>query len=399
MDVISQTLRVPVEGAYDLVVAGGGIAGVAAAVQAARLGEKVLLIEKGVYLGGLATAGLIDYYEPLCDGLGRRITSGIAEELLHQSIAMGGGNLPPGWKDGGPRGDPERRYATRFNPSYFIFMLDEFLARSGAEVLFDTVLCSVVAEAGRVTHVVAESKSGRSAFACRAVVDATGDADVFALCGSGCVLGDNFLTYCAYETDLERIGAASEAKDAAAALKLRMWGSDRLGRSRSGNSRLYRGVSAQETTAFVKDGRALAAAFYKTDGKTRAPAMVPSMAQFRTTRRIEGAYSLAPEDENKRFEDSIGTICDFSRKAAVFEIPYRTLYNPDAANLLTAGRTIASRDHAWEVTRVIPSAALTGQAAGAAAHLARKGNQAVSEIDVGALQSLLSDAGVLIHMK
>ena len=70
---------------YDVIVVGGGVAGVAAAVSASREGSRVLLIEKSFNLGGLATGGLISWYEPLCDGAGKQIIYGIAEELIRLS--------------------------------------------------------------------------------------------------------------------------------------------------------------------------------------------------------------------------------------------------------------------------------------------------------------------------
>ena len=78
MNTIHESLETPVLGEYDVIVCGGGISGLTAAVSAARLGASVLLLEKGVLLGGLATAGLISWYEPLCDGRGRRIMNGMA---------------------------------------------------------------------------------------------------------------------------------------------------------------------------------------------------------------------------------------------------------------------------------------------------------------------------------
>ena len=86
---------------YDIVVAGAGVAGVAAALEAARSGYKTALVEKTVLFGGLATAGLINVYLPLCDGRGRQVIFGIAEELLHLSIQYGPGTVPAGWKGGG----------------------------------------------------------------------------------------------------------------------------------------------------------------------------------------------------------------------------------------------------------------------------------------------------------
>ena len=89
MEKFIETREVTYKGEYDIIIAGGGIAGVAAALAARRLGSKVLLIEKSVMLGGLATLGLISWYEPLCDGDGRHIIKGISEELLLLSIQYG----------------------------------------------------------------------------------------------------------------------------------------------------------------------------------------------------------------------------------------------------------------------------------------------------------------------
>ena len=85
---------------YDVIVAGGGVAGVSAAAAAAREGASVLLIEKGVALGGLATIGLISWYEPLCDSEGTQMTGGISEELLHLAIRYGFDDLSQDWREG-----------------------------------------------------------------------------------------------------------------------------------------------------------------------------------------------------------------------------------------------------------------------------------------------------------
>src|SRR5512145_2221418 len=100
MAFLTESNQIPIAGKYDVIVAGGGIAGVAAALAARRSGCRVLLIEKSVMLGGLATLGFIAYYLPLCDGRGKKVSGGIAEELLHLSIKYGYGDLPPEWKDG-----------------------------------------------------------------------------------------------------------------------------------------------------------------------------------------------------------------------------------------------------------------------------------------------------------
>lgn len=99
MDKLIEKLETSVENGAEVIVVGGGIAGVAAAVAAARSGADVLLLEKGALLGGLATNGLISWYEPLCDGHGEQLMTGLAEELLRLSIRYGDDTLPRIWKD------------------------------------------------------------------------------------------------------------------------------------------------------------------------------------------------------------------------------------------------------------------------------------------------------------
>ena len=126
MDFVNETNEVPIAGKYDVIVVGGGIAGVGAALGARRNGCKVLMIEKSVMLGGLATLGFIAYYLPLCDGYGKKVTGGIAEELLYLSIKYGYNNLAPEWKDGTGVGTKKRYTSTSdfyllvFNNMFYI---------------------------------------------------------------------------------------------------------------------------------------------------------------------------------------------------------------------------------------------------------------------------------------
>lgn len=99
---------------YDVIVVGGGIAGVAAAVSAARNGASTFLIEKSVNLGGLATNGLISWYEPLCDGEGNQMVKGIAEELIKLSVKYSFDNLPEKWGGSGHNKSRNQRYSTFF---------------------------------------------------------------------------------------------------------------------------------------------------------------------------------------------------------------------------------------------------------------------------------------------
>lgn len=103
---------------YDVAVCGGGFAGISAALAAAREGKKVVLFEKQYLLGGLGTAGLITIYLPLCDGCGRQVSFGIAEELLKLSITYGAeADYPENWLDGkGTRTEKDKRYMVQYNP-------------------------------------------------------------------------------------------------------------------------------------------------------------------------------------------------------------------------------------------------------------------------------------------
>ncbi len=106
---IHERLDTAVTAACDVLVCGGGVAGIAAALAAARQGADVILLERGYMLGGLGTAGLITIYLPLCDGCGRQVSYGIAEELLRLSISMGAeGDYPANWLDSN---DPAHRTA------------------------------------------------------------------------------------------------------------------------------------------------------------------------------------------------------------------------------------------------------------------------------------------------
>src|SRR5512135_3443302 len=114
--VVRPSQKLPVRGVYDVAVVGGGIAGVAAAVAAARAGAKTCLIEKEHALGGLATLGLVVFYLPICDGCGRQVIAGLGEELLKISIKYGPDEIPAAWrtKTGSKKARIRKRYMVQF---------------------------------------------------------------------------------------------------------------------------------------------------------------------------------------------------------------------------------------------------------------------------------------------
>jgi len=363
---ILEHFETPVSGRADVIVLGGGVAGVAAALAARRMGADVLLIEKGVALGGLATVGLISFYEPLCDGKGEKLIGGIAEELLRLAIEHGPDTLPDIWRgipetsNGAPGPDKfdraRGRLASYYSPTIFSMALDELLVREGVRIRLDTLCARPVVEDGRVECVVAESKSGREAFSASAFVDATGDADVLFRAGAPCVEGQNWLTYIAHGFALSDLGAALSEGDA---LRARRWlasGSDLRGNGHPEGYPRFSGVRADEVTRFVMDGRKLLFDRVKQqDRRSRDVSALPSMAQFRTSRRLDGAYLLTESDECVAHADSVGLIGDFEKPGAWYEIPRGFLYCDSVQNLFAAGRIVSCEGgRAWEAARVIP---------------------------------------------
>ena len=131
MDMIHVTEDIPVRGEYDVIVAGGGVAGVSAALSSSRMGKRVLLIEKSLTLGGLATLGLINFFVPMDNGRGRQIVFGMAEELLRASVRDGYDTIPAEWRRGEPGEGASTRYVTRFSATIFAMTLTGMLASGG----------------------------------------------------------------------------------------------------------------------------------------------------------------------------------------------------------------------------------------------------------------------------
>jgi hypothetical protein len=397
MEFLSESNRVPIAGSYDVVVVGGGIAGVSAALAARRKGRRVLLIEKSVVLGGLATLGFIAYYLPLCDGRGKKVSAGIAEELLHLSIKYGYHDLQPQWKDGSGVG-ATKRYTSIFSPPEFIFTLDDVVTSSGIDLLFDTVFCKPIMDGDRCSAVIVENKTGRTAYKAKMFIDSSGDTDLFFRAGSKCVEEKNYLAYWFYKTNLEMMKKAVQSGRIKDGISLEWRGSFLRDGSYTLGEKEYKGTDAKDITRFILRGRELLQKeVVKNSEQNGALLALPGMAQYRRTRRIRGIYCLTESDALKRFDDSIGCTGHWLKPGIVYEIPYRTLVVKGVTNVLAAGRNTSSSGDAWEATRVIPAAAVTGEAAGTAAAVAIKKGCSVTELSVADLQKELKKDGVIIH--
>ena len=377
--------------AYDLVVVGGGISGVASAVAASRKGVKVLLLEKSIQLGGLLTSGLISYYEPLCDGQGKQMIAGIAEELIKLCIKDGFDNLSEDWKK--KQGEHTGWYATFFSPTSFVMGLDEYVLENGVEIRFDAHAVFPVMEENICKGVIVESKGGKEFYAAKAVIDATGDAEIAEKAGIPTEMGTNYLLGMAQYTNktlAEKYLLGGEL------FRFRKW-LYAVDETYKGEKK-YTGTTSEDITDYVLKGRAAVLQKIRQEDKdTREVMTLPTMPQYRTIRRIVGktVFCGIPEEQ---FEDAIGHCGDWKTCKAHYSIPYGSLYNPAFPNIWAVGRIISTNEgNGWEMARVAPVCALTGQAAGTAAAICIQENYTADSIPVRKLQDQLRLDGCFIE--
>jgi hypothetical protein len=395
MKIINECSRsIPVSGEYDVVVVGGGIAGVAAAVAAARNGASACIIEKEFGLGGLATLGNVIIYLPLCDGRGNQVIKGLSEELLKLSIRDGYDKIPDCWLPGGNIEErSQKRYRVDFNPMSFMLELEEFLSANNVKLYYDTRFCDVVKESGLIKAVIVENKSGRSAIACGSVVDASGDADVCFRAGEDTVSwNSNVRAGWFYYFD----GTAVRLE------KFTKW-YDAYGKHLPDSGRDFAGDDADEVTEFVLETRKLlkqTLVELKQKNPAVSPLFMTSIPAFRMTRRLKGALELEESDDKRYFDDAVGMTGNWRASGPIFYIPLRSLTAVKTGNLITAGRCISSGNTLWDITRAIPTCAVTGEAAGtAAAALKQENKTSFAKLDIPRLQQRLREQQVIIDKK
>ncbi len=395
---LKEVLETKIKDEYDVCVCGGGFAGVAAALASARQGKKTLLIEKQFILGGLGTSGLITIYLPLCDGFGRQISFGIAEELLRLSIKYGAEDkYPENWLEGkGTRTENDKRFEVRYNPQLCAVLLEQLLLKEGVTILYGTQVSAVHKESDKIDFVITENKSGRFAYKVKSVVDATGDADICTFAGAptdtfkqGNILASwyyfiNKEGYQLNELGYADIPESEKTKDNP--------GTPRL------IDRRFAGLSAEELTEMTTLSHSyLLKDFIKKreNDEITWPVTMATIPQVRMTRKIVGDYVLLDTEAHKEFSDSVGMIANWRRRGPVYEVPFKSLYSSKVKNLITAGRCTSVNETMWNLMRVIPCCAVTGQAAGTAAAM----TDDFTTLDVEKLQNVLKDNGVVLHEK
>lgn len=407
MDVWEEPARsVPVIGRPEVLVVGGGSAGIAAAVAAARRGAETWLIEGSGTVGGLATFGLINLLLTLDDGAGTQVVAGLCQETVDRLAVAGHAVFPPKdewnsedaahvgrWRRWGLIwGAPESvRYSVAFDPESFVDVAYDLLRASGARLRLHTWFASVAMDGDCISAVLVESKRGREAIVPRVVIDATGDGDVFVAAGASYeqVEIPPYLWF--------RVGGVRAEPDAfafhttAPGRYLVPWGPhpDRVDpvdpdamtaatfacrdAARAELERLRREVPGFED-AWLDD-------YARTLGITES-------------RRLVGDHVLTKEDADVRFPDAVARTGHWTRRDVVFDVPLRSMTTAAAANLVVAGRCISTSRYAHQATKEIPAAMATGEAAGAAAARASDGN--VRALDIGALRADLAAAGAIV---
>lgn len=395
--VIRERMDTPVVKECDVLVCGGGFGGISAALAAARQGKRVVLLEKQFILGGLGTAGLVTIYLPLCDGYGHQVSFGIAEELLRLSVSMGAEDrYPANWLDSNDpagRTDKDPRFEVQYNPNIFAILAEQLLVQEGVEILYGTYAVSVSMDGDKIGAVIVENKSGRQAIAVKSVVDATGDCDIAHLSGAPTAQFRQGNVLAAWYYGLDENG-----------YKLHMLGYSDIPDDQKGKDHKDRMLVPQRFTGLSGDELSLMTRLSHdqilTDimnKREKHPDLVPTSIattpQVRMTRRIDGEYTLHSTEMHTYFTDSIGMVSDWRKRGPVYEVPFRTLYSKKVKNLICAGRCTSVTDSMWDVMRVIPCCAVTGQAAGTAAAM----TDDFSALDVAALQDQLVKQGVVLH--
>jgi hypothetical protein len=410
----------------EVLVCGGGCAGTAAALAAARSGAQVLLVEKAPFAGGIITCVGLPYFDGIADIHDRRVVvRGIALELLSKSGVCA----------------PDARQVAKHNPTIpntfaFKTLLDRLLleAKSNLRVLFNSFACDVESKQGRITEVRVANKDGLVAIRPQVVIDCTGDGDVAAWSGAPMERNSEVqpltlhfrIGHVQRNPDISKNCRAALAK-AQQLGELPMYYGPGVGFMFADDEVYIHGIrvpanptDAADLTRAEMQGRADAWAMYQA-WKRDVPGFEKSYfieaypwIGVRESRRLLGQHVLTEQDimQSHRFDDAVATGCwyldlhpnkttigsanDFVPEKVQpkpYDIPYRSLLPQQIENLLVAGRCHAATRGAHASTRVTATAMAMGEAAGVAAALAVKGSKSPQELGGAAVRDALASRG------
>jgi hypothetical protein len=433
--------QIPVYGEYDVAVLGGGPAGIAAAVAAARAGRRTLLIERYGFLGGMGTAAGVTNFCGLhanVFGEHRRVVRGIASDLLGRIDRLGGLNAPHLILG--------KIFAQAYDTAAYKIAADDLLAAHKVDILFHALGAGVVAaQPGHIDALLVETKAGRQAIVASIFIDCSGDGDLAAWAGAPYEVGDNAGSML-YPSMMFRLNGIDpdKAGDAWRTIPARMDEAEKNGThtfprkgaivrpQKSGiewrvnftqlkrdDGKAINGLEPDDLTRGEIEGRRQAVnafEFLRTvPGFEKAYIVdLPPQLGIRETRRITGGYQLSGEDVLgcAAFDDSIGvngwpleqhvagdvtfTFPPIPQSRGFNELPYRMLVPEGLDNLLMAGRCASMTHEGQSAARVSGACFAMGEAAGTAAALALGGNTSPRDIAVDKLQATLRQQDAFI---
>ena len=420
---------------HDVIVAGGGLTGVAAAVAAARAGASVLLVERYGFLGGMATAGLVNPFMPhfVARGSepGQEAVRGIFLEILDALEAEDAivRNLQ-GWAN------------TAFDSEVLKWVLDRMALDAGVELVLHTFLADVEGGDGTVSAIETVSKSGRGRLSARAFIDCTGDADLAAMAGFETVFGRESdgkaqamtLMFRVAGVDTERMPARNQA----AAIFTRAIESGEVKKPGKHHLLMFpytadgvltfnqneiiglRATDSADMTRAEIEGREAVremVAFLRRRMLGFENCHIETIAPqvgVRESRRIIGEHVLTGDEllSQQRFEDTV--VCgaypvdihdpDGKQQPPMahlpeggwYDVPYRCFVPKGSVNLLAAGRCLSATHEAAASVRVMPICTAMGQAAGEAAAMAVEAGVPVGEVDTDELRARLLRGGAFL---
>jgi FAD dependent oxidoreductase len=433
--------QIPLYGEYEVVVLGGGPAGIAAAVAAARAGRRTLLIERYGFLGGMGTAAGVTNFCGLhanVYGEMHRVVQGVASDLLGRLDRLGGLNAPHLILG--------KILAQAYDTAAYKIAADDLLLSHKVDILFHALGAGVVMhDDNRADALLVETKAGRRAVRAKIFIDCSGDGDLAAWSGAPYEVGDNAgsmlypsMMFRLNGIDPEKAGDAWRtipelmAKAEAAGThhfprKAAIVRPQRAGIEwRVNFTQLARadgtainGLEPDDLTRGEIDGRRQAVQafeFLRTVPGFEKSYIVdlPPQLGIRETRRVVGGYMLSGEDVLgcAAFDDSIGVngwpmeshvagdvIFKFPpipESRGFNELPYRMLLPEGVDNLLVAGRCASMTHDGQSAARVSGGCFVMGEAAGTAAALALSGNTIPRDIAVEKLQQALQGEGAFI---
>ena len=383
--------EIPVFHETDVVVVGGGPAGFAAAVAAARNGAKVALIERYGSLGGLFTNGMVLEMLATCrrdESRWSLVTRGVCEEFMRRATKFGSDFCTPETL-------PARHWQPTVDPEAAKVLMDEMIAEAKVEMFFHSWGVDVIQDGSKVLGVVFESKEGRQAILARQVVDCSGDADMLFKAGGDYRQITHAIGFVSRWANMDRItgtdkrfpSRANEGNPSAS------WISN-LGPK--GNGLSVRELSAAEVYHRRRNWKHVAEMRATPGFEKVFTANTCSQIGPRATRLVDTEFVIGRKEihEGLDFTDTVGWFGHDGPHAA-FPVCYRQLLPKKVDNLLCAGRCLGTGD-TIDTFRLICPCFVTGEAAGTAAALAAKAGIRPRDFDITALQKALRAHNVFI---